>query len=76
MRTSTCERQISRNGLPMMVPALDLLEVHAADLGIKTVQQFYWATGALSSVLDNAPTYLNFLTAAFGLRGVTTGYGF
>jgi Na+/H+ antiporter NhaD/arsenite permease-like protein len=51
-----------------MVPALDLLEVHAGDLGIKTVQQFYWASGALSSVLDNAPTYLNFLTASFGLE--------
>jgi Na+/H+ antiporter NhaD/arsenite permease-like protein len=51
-----------------MVPALDLLEKHAGDLGIKTVTQFYWGTGALSSVLDNAPTYLNFLTAAFGLH--------
>jgi len=51
-----------------MVPALDLLEKHAADLGIKTVQQFYWGTGLLSAVLDNAPTYLNFLAAAFGLR--------
>ena len=49
-----------------MVPALDLLEKHAADIGITTVRQFYWGSGALSSVLDNAPTYLNFLTAAFG----------
>jgi Na+/H+ antiporter NhaD/arsenite permease-like protein len=47
---------------------LDLLEKHAADLGIKTVTQFYWGSGMLSSVLDNAPTYLNFLTAAFGLQ--------
>ncbi len=54
-----------------MVPALDLLEKHAGDLGIKTVQQFYWGTGALSSVLDNAPTYLNFLTAAFGLQNLS-----
>ena len=51
-----------------MVPALDLLEKHAADIGITTVRQFYWGSGALSSVLDNAPTYLNFLTAAFGLH--------
>src|ERR1043166_3117920 len=49
-----------------MVPALDLLETHAADLGITSVRQFFWGTGILSSVLDNAPTYLNFLTAAFG----------
>ncbi|MBZ0201289.1 MAG: sodium:proton antiporter, partial [Ignavibacteriaceae bacterium] len=27
---------------------------------------FYWATGLLSGVLDNAPTYLNFLSAAMG----------
>lgn len=51
-----------------MVPALDLLEHHAGDLGISTVRQFYWGSGVLSSVLDNAPTYLNFLTAAFGLH--------
>ena len=51
-----------------MVPALDLLEKHAGDLGITTAGQFFWGSGALSSVLDNAPTYLNFLTAAFGLQ--------
>jgi len=51
-----------------MVPALDLLEKHAADIGITTARQFFWGSGTLSSVLDNAPTYLNFLTAAFGLQ--------
>ena len=51
-----------------MVPALDLLEKHAGAIGITTVRQFFWGTGGLSSVLDNAPTYLNFLTAAFGLQ--------
>ncbi len=50
-----------------MIPALEWLEHHAQDLGIKTVEQFYWGTGILSGVLDNAPTYLNFLTAAVGL---------
>ena len=54
-----------------MVPALDLLEKHAGAIGISTVHQFYWGTGLLSSVLDNAPTYLNFLTAAFGLHQLT-----
>jgi len=54
-----------------MVPALDLLEHHAAAIGITTVGQFYWGTGALSSVLDNAPTYLNFLAAAFGLHNLS-----
>jgi Na+/H+ antiporter NhaD/arsenite permease-like protein len=51
-----------------MVPALDLLETHAAGLGITSARQFFWGSGVLSSVLDNAPTYLNFLTAAFGLH--------
>ena len=54
-----------------MVPALDLLEKHARAIGITTVHQFYWGTGLLSSMLDNAPTYLNFLTAAFGLQQLT-----
>ena len=34
-----------------------------------TPAHYFWASGALSSVLDNAPTYLNFLSAAFGLHG-------
>jgi Na+/H+ antiporter NhaD/arsenite permease-like protein len=29
--------------------------------------QFFWATGLVSSVLDNAPTYLAFLALARGL---------
>lgn len=50
-----------------MVPALDWLELNAASLGITAPGQFYWGTGALSSFLDNAPTYLNFLSAEIGL---------
>ena len=50
-----------------MVPALDWLELNATKIGIESPGQFYWATGGLSSVLDNAPTYLNFLSAAIGL---------
>ena len=53
-----------------MMPALDWLEVNAAALGIKTPGQFYWGSGMLSGFLDNAPTYLNFLSAAKGLNGV------
>jgi Na+/H+ antiporter NhaD/arsenite permease-like protein len=51
-----------------MIPALDWLELNAASLGIVTPGQFYFASGALSSFLDNAPTYLNFLSAAIGLH--------
>jgi Na+/H+ antiporter NhaD/arsenite permease-like protein len=50
-----------------MVPALALLEVHGAALGLAEPWQFFLSTGALSSVLDNAPTYLTFLAAAQGL---------
>ena len=52
-----------------MVPALDWLSHNAGSLGIESATQFYWLTGSLSSVLDNAPTYLNFLTTAMGLHG-------
>ncbi|MCY3022923.1 MAG: sodium:proton antiporter [Planctomycetota bacterium] len=53
-----------------MVPALDYLAVNAEQLGITTPGGFYFASGALSSFLDNAPTYLNFLSAAHGLAGI------
>jgi Na+/H+ antiporter NhaD/arsenite permease-like protein len=33
--------------------------------------RFFWATGALSAFLDNAPTYLTFFNAALGDLGVT-----
>jgi Na+/H+ antiporter NhaD/arsenite permease-like protein len=52
-----------------MIPARDWLELNAASIGIVTPGQYFWGSGLLSSVLDNAPTYLNFLTAAFGLHG-------
>ena len=29
---------------------------------------FYWATGMLSALLDNAPMYLSFFAAALGLH--------
>ncbi|MGI9178648.1 MAG: sodium:proton antiporter [Pirellulales bacterium] len=47
-----------------MQPALDLLHVHGDSLGLTSPQAFFWATGGLSSVLDNAPTYLVFFEAA------------
>jgi len=52
-----------------MVPALDWLELNSSTLGVVTPGQYFWGTGILSSFLDNAPTYLNFLSAAFGLHG-------
>ncbi len=49
-----------------MMPALDLLQGHAGKFGSLTPAVFYSGSGALSSVLDNAPTYLTFLSALFG----------
>jgi Na+/H+ antiporter NhaD/arsenite permease-like protein len=54
-----------------MVPALDWLSANAASLGLVTPTHFYWATGLTSSVLDNAPAYLTFLTTALGLEQKT-----
>jgi Na+/H+ antiporter NhaD/arsenite permease-like protein len=50
-----------------MIPALVVLEEHGRDLGVDHPGQFFWATGLLSSFLDNAPTYLTFLSAGRGL---------
>lgn len=49
-----------------MMPALDWLAANAKELGSPTPAFFYWGSGVLSSVLDNAPTYLSFLSAIFG----------
>ena len=45
-----------------MQPALMLLKSVGPTLGISEPYQMFWATGALSSFLDNTPTYLVFLT--------------
>ncbi len=49
-----------------MVPALDWLQLNAGRLGDPSPGIFYWGSGILSSVLDNAPTYLSFLSALMG----------
>ena len=55
-----------------IIPALAILRAgEAGALGfiVRSVQSpanFFWASGALSSFLDNAPTYLTFLSAELG----------
>ena len=57
-----------------MIPALALIGSYAASQAEAfSVSRFYWMTGTLSGVLDNAPTYLNFLAAAAGKFGVDIG---
>ncbi|NTU73597.1 citrate transporter [Candidatus Roizmanbacteria bacterium] len=54
-----------------MIPALELIAEYAAThAGELSVSKFYWMTGALSGVLDNAPTYLNFFAGALGKFGL------
>lgn len=55
-----------------MIPALLILKAKGAELGLDQPYQLFWTTGALSSFLDNTPTYLVFLTTA-GSIGATTG---
>jgi len=50
-----------------MVPALEILHLRGAELGVRAPWQFFWASGILSSFLDNAPTYLTFLALAQSL---------
>lgn len=53
-----------------MIPALEVLGANTEALGLRSSIQFFWATGVLSGILDNAPTYLAFLAAAFGSAGM------
>lgn len=55
-----------------MIPALLILKAKGAELGLTEPWQMFWVTGAMSSFLDNTPTYLVFLTTA-GTLGATAG---
>lgn len=50
-----------------MTPALLYLNENASSLGITEPMQFFFASGVLSSFLDNAPTAVAFHTVAKGL---------
>jgi len=62
-----------------MQPALQILGVEGPNLGLTEPWQYFWASGSLSSVLDNAPTYVVFfetarsLTEKFGLSPAVAG---
>jgi Na+/H+ antiporter NhaD/arsenite permease-like protein len=60
-----------------MIPALEILRAQGGSLGVDTPAKFFWAAGALSSFLDNAPTYLVFLSTSQGMveAGGLTGMG-
>lgn len=50
-----------------MTPALAYLNANAATLGLNHTWQFFYATGALSSFLDNTPTAVALHSVASGL---------
>jgi len=60
-----------------IIPALAILQAgeHGALAGliraVKEPWHYFWATGTLSSFLDNAPTYLTFFNSALGKLGLT-----
>jgi Na+/H+ antiporter NhaD/arsenite permease-like protein len=54
-----------------MMPALDYLQLHSRALGLETARQYYFITGLMSALLDNAPTYLTFLTVALASQGLS-----
>jgi len=47
-----------------MQAPLQILHVRGPSLPVDSPMEFFWATGSLSSVLDNAPTYVVFFETA------------
>jgi Na+/H+ antiporter NhaD/arsenite permease-like protein len=59
-----------------IIPALAILKAGSAGAlagmvnAVQSPASFFWASGALSSFLDNAPTYLTFFNMALGKVGL------
>lgn len=56
-----------------MIPAVEVLRARGPSLGLSSPAQYFWATGVLSAFLDNAPTYLAFLSVAQHLPDEVAG---
>lgn len=54
-----------------MIPALEFLSSNASSIGLKSPGSYFWVTGILTSFLDNAPAYINFLSASMGLNNLS-----
>ena len=55
-----------------MIPALELISAFAGSetgQALITHHTLYWGAGIFSSILDNAPTYLNFAAASMAAQG-------
>jgi Na+/H+ antiporter NhaD/arsenite permease-like protein len=55
-----------------MIPVLEFMEGTAGRLGLNSDLALFWASGLLSALLDNAPTYLAFFAAVLGRFGLNT----
>ena len=55
--------------ITMQVP-IEILRIKGAELGLAEPWHFFWATGILSSFLDNAPTYVVYFETASALPPV------
>jgi len=57
-----------------MIAPLQILNARGSELGITQPWQYFWASGLLSSFLDNAPTYLTMGAAAAGQLGTSVDH--
>jgi Na+/H+ antiporter NhaD/arsenite permease-like protein len=63
-----------------IIPVLMILKAGAEGsarllvTGVTEPWQYFWMSGALSSFLDNAPTYLTFMAMALGQLGIDTAH--
>ncbi len=53
-----------------MTAPLLILNARGGALGLSESWHYFWATGLLSSILDNAPTYLAYAATAAGQLGI------
>ena len=58
-----------------MAPVLAILQSRGTYPGLNEPWQFFWITGLLSGLLDNAPTYMVFFTAAQNMTTSVPGAG-
>lgn len=58
-----------------MTPMLEIIQkyVKCIDHNLITTSSLFWTTGFLSSVLDNCPTYVNFLTLSMAINDLDVG---
>jgi len=55
-----------------MIPALEYISIHSKEFGLASLTNLFWFTGLLTGFLDNAPTYLNFLSGSMGLFNLSS----